>query len=77
MYSCAPVVWEKRSSPLYWLLLDKKGSSNIGEKQALITPVLELLSDYELIILGEREFGSVKLASWLCHKQAKFIFRVK
>ena len=75
MYLCAPVVWEKRSIPLYWLLLDKKGSSNIGEQQALITPVLELLSDYEAIILDDslrdsfasREFGSVKLASRLCH----------
>jgi hypothetical protein len=71
MYLCAPVVWEKRSIPLYWLLLDKKGSSYIGEQQALITPVLEMLSDYEVIILGDslrdsfasREFGSVKLAS--------------
>ncbi len=79
------LVWEKRSIPLYWLLLDKKGSSNICEQQALITPVLELLSDYEVIILGDslrdsfasREFGSVKLASWLCHKQVKFILRVK
>jgi hypothetical protein len=26
---------------------------------------------------ASREFGSVKLASWLCHKQVKFIFRVK
>lgn len=64
-------------SAVYWRLLDKRGSSNIGEQQALITPVLELLSDYEIIILGDREFGSVKLASWLCHKQVKFILRVK
>jgi hypothetical protein len=71
------LVWEKRSIPLYWRLLDKRGCSNICEQQALITPVLELLSDYEVIVLGDREFGSVKLASWLCHKQVKFILRVK
>jgi hypothetical protein len=71
------LVWEKRSIPLYWRLLDKKGCSNIGEQQALIAPVLELLSDYEVLILGDREFGSVKLASWLCEKEVKFIFRVK
>jgi len=53
------IIWEKRSIPLYWRLLDKKGSSNINEQQALIAPVLELLSDYEIIILGDREFGSV------------------
>ena len=36
-----------------------------------------LLSDYEVIILGDREFGSVKLAGWLCQKHVNFIFRVK
>ncbi len=30
-----------------------------------------------MIVLGDREFGSVKLASWLCERQVKFIFRVK
>jgi hypothetical protein len=39
--------------------------------------VLELLSDYEVIVLGDREFGSVKLASWLCQRQVKLISRVK
>ena len=62
---------------MYWLLLDKKGSSNICEQKALITPVLELLSDYKIIILGDREFGSIKLADWLCEKKVKFILRVK
>ena len=71
------MIWEKRSIPLYWLLLDKKGSSNIGEQKALIIPVLELLSDYKIIILGDREFGSIKLADWLCEKKVKFILRVK
>jgi hypothetical protein len=71
------LIWEKRSIPLYWLLLDKKGSSNICEQKALITPVLELLSDYKIIILGDREFGSIKLAYWLCEKKVKFILRVK
>nr|WP_172193127.1 transposase [Microcoleus asticus] len=43
----------------------------------MIAPVLELLSDYEAIVLGDGEFGSVKLAYWLCQKQVKFILRVK
>jgi hypothetical protein len=77
MYLCARLIWEKRSIPLYWLLLDKKGSSNICEQKALIIPVLELLSDYKIIILGDREFGSLKLADWLCDKKVKFILRVK
>lgn len=71
------LVWEKQSIPLYWRLLDKRGCSNICEQQALITPVLELLSDYEVIVLGELEFGSVKLASWLSSMDVKFIIQVK
>lgn len=71
------LIWDKRAIPLYWQLLDKKGSSNIEEQKSLIKPVLELFKDYEIIILGDREFGSVKLGSWLCEQQVKFVFRVK
>ncbi len=71
------LIWDKRAIPLYWQLLDKKGSSNLGEQQALITPILELLKDYEVILLGDREFGSVKLGQWLCQQQVKFVLRIK
>lgn len=71
------LIWNKRGIPLYWQLLDKRGSSNLSEQQALISPILELLEDYEIIIIGDREFGSVKLASWLCEKDTKFVFRIK
>jgi hypothetical protein len=56
------LIWDKRGIPLYWQLLDKRGSSNLSEQQALISPILELLQDYEIIIIGDREFSSVKLA---------------
>jgi Transposase DDE domain len=71
------LIWDKRAIPLYWQLLDKRGSSNLEEQQALITPILELLKDYEIIILGDREFGSVKLGQWLCQQQVKFVLRIK
>jgi hypothetical protein len=71
------LIWDKRAIPLYWQLLDKRGSSNLAEQKSLITRILELLKDYKIIILGDREFGSVKLANWLCEKQVKFVFRVK
>ena len=29
------------------------------------------------MILGDREFGSVKLARWLCEKKVRFVLRVK
>ncbi len=71
------LIWDKRAIPLYWQLLDKRGSSNLEEQQALITPMLELLKDYEIILLGDREFGSVKLGQWLCQQQVKFVLRIK
>ena len=75
------VVWKKRALPIYWQLLDKRGASNLREQQALIVPVLRLLKKYELIILGDREFHSVKLADWLKKKSKKqkldFAFRQK
>lgn len=71
------LIWDKRAIPLYWQLLDKRGSSNIAEQQSLITPILTLLKDYRIIILGDREFGSVKLGSWLCELDVKFVLRVK
>ncbi|MFM6455760.1 MAG: hypothetical protein ACKPH7_28580 [Planktothrix sp.] len=71
------LIWDKRAIPLYWQLLDKRGSSNLEEQQSLITPILELLKDYEIIILGDREFGSVKLGQWLCQQQVKFVLRIK
>jgi len=47
------LIWDKRVIPLYWQLLDKMGSSNIAEQQSLITPILALLKDYKIIILGD------------------------
>ena len=71
------LIWEQRAIPLYWQLLSKRGCSNIQEQQALLQPVLRLLKDYEIILLGDREFGSVKLAKWLTDKGIKFVLRVK
>ena len=62
------LIWEHRSLPLYWQILSKKGSSNLQEQQLLIRPILRLLKKYQIVILGDREFGSVKLARWLCEK---------
>ena len=67
------VIWKKRALPIYWLLLDKKGSSSVREQIALIRPVLKLFAQYEVVILGDREFHGVELSYWLKqkNKQAK------
>ena len=46
------LIWEQRAIPLYWIILPKKGSSNLQEQQTLIAPVLSLLKDYQIILLG-------------------------
>ncbi len=71
------LIWDKRAIPVFWQILSKRGSSNLGEQQKLISPVLSLFKKYKIIILGDREFGSVKLASWLCEKKVGFALRVK
>ncbi len=71
------VIWKKRAFPLYWQFLPKAGSSNLHEQIALIRPVLKLLSCYEVVIVGDREFRSVELASWLKTKKVKFALRTK
>ncbi len=71
------LIWEHRALPLYWQILSKRGSSNLQEQQLLIRPILSLLKKYQIVILGDREFGSVKLARWLCEKNVRFVLRVK
>jgi hypothetical protein len=75
------VIWKKHALPIYWHLLDKRGASNLAEQKALIRPVLRLLKSYQLVLVGDREFHSVKLADWLQNKGKRqpifFTFRQK
>jgi hypothetical protein len=71
------VIWSKRAIPLYWKLLDKRGSSNLREQKALLYPVLRLLKGYYVIVLGDREFRSVRLAQWLDAQGVYFALRQK
>jgi len=56
---------------------DKRGSSNLTEQKALLSPVLRLLKGYEVIVLGDREFRSVRLAQWLDVQGVYFALRQK
>lgn len=68
---------ERRAIPVYWQFLEKRGASNLAEQQALLRPVLKLLKNYELVILGDREFHSVELAKSLKSKKVYFVLRQK
>lgn len=77
------VIWNHRGIPIFWDILDKKGASNLGEQKALIRPIIKLLKKYHLIIIGDREFHSIKLCNWLTEenkgkkRKIDFIFRQK
>ena len=45
--------------------MDKLGSSNLDDQQSVIHPITCLLPDYSFILLGDREFCSKHLATWL------------
>jgi len=54
------VVWDQRAIPVYWQLLSKISSSNLAEQKALLRPVLRLLKNYQIILVADREFHSIK-----------------
>ena len=74
--SMVSVIWKKRALPIYWLLLSKKGSSNFYEQVATIRPVLRLLKEYKVVVIGDREYRSTALALWLTKKKIDFVLRL-
>ena len=71
------LIFQRRALPLYWQILPKKGCSNIQDQKRLIGPILTLLKKYKFVIIGDREFGSVKLGKWLCDKNVRFVLRIQ
>jgi Transposase DDE domain len=71
------LVWGNHALPIYWGCLGKKGNSNFKEQKALLIPVLKLLKPYPVVVIGDREFHSVKLGEWLHHRDVKFALRQK
>lgn len=71
------VIYQKRAWPVYWCLLEKDGSSNLTEQPKVLRPVIRLLKNYKLVIIGDREFHSIELADWLHKENQRFVFRQK
>ncbi|MBD1943570.1 IS4 family transposase [Coleofasciculus sp. FACHB-712] len=71
------LIEQKRAIPVYWLLLPKRGCSNLAEQKKLIRPLLRLFKGYRMLVLGDREFHSIKLANWLQSKGIDFVLRQK
>ena len=71
------VVWDKRAFPVYFELLPKLGSSNLAEQKAVLSKSLPIFTKYKVCVLGDREFCSVKLATWLREQGVYFCLRLK
>ncbi len=70
-------IMSKRAWPIYGQFLNKKGASNLAEQKAILRPVIKLFKEYEIVILGDREFHSVDFAKWLTRKKVYFVLRQK
>lgn len=70
-------IYKKRALPIFWVLLEKDGSSNLEEQQKVLRPVIRLLKKYKLVMVGDREFHSIELASWLQSQNISFVLRQK
>ena len=71
------IIYEQRAIPVYFEFLDKLGSSNLTEQTTFISQILPLFKTDKIILLGDREFCSVKLANWLRQKEILFCLRLK
>ncbi|NEP54605.1 MAG: IS4 family transposase [Moorea sp. SIO3C2] len=71
------LIWDKRAWPIFWTILDKKGSSNYEEQKEILSKALSQLKDYKTVVLGDREFCGVKLGYWLSKQAVDFCLRLK
>ena len=58
------VIWSKRAWPVYWQFMPKIRSSNLAQQKAILRSCLRLLKSYQVVVVEDREFHSVKLAAW-------------
>jgi len=69
------LIWNRRALPIY--CLPKQGNSNFESQTAAITKIIRLFKDYKVVLLGDREFCSVKLGSWVAEQRAYFAYVLK
>jgi len=71
------VIWSRRAIPASWRLLPHIGNSNQEEQESVLSSILERLKEYEIVVLGDREFCSLDLATWLQARNVGFCLRLK
>ena len=78
-YNLLVVSWiiQGRAIPINWQLLDKLGSSSLDDQQSVIQPITYLLPEHSFVLLGDREFCSKHLATWLMEIGWGYCLRLK
>lgn len=71
------LVWGTHALPVYWEQLNHVGSSDLKTQKRLLKVALSLLKNTPVLVLGDREFHSPKLAAWLDGRGVHFALRQK
>ncbi len=72
------VYYRKRAIPLLWQVLPHKGSSTFQERNAVLAHLAELLpAGCQVVILGDREFGTADMMRSIRLHHWDFCLRVK
>lgn len=71
------LIWGTHALPVYWELLESIGNSDLNTQKRLLKTVLPLFKNYRVLVLGDREFHSPKLAEWLDQRGVSFALRQK
>lgn len=71
------IIYDQRAIPVYFEFLPKLGSSNFDKQIKFVSHILPLFKGYKIILLGDREFCSIKLANWLRGQDVLFCLRLK
>lgn len=70
------VLWKGTAIPLFWIMLDKEGNSDTGERADLVQKVRDVFPDQPLASLtGDREFVGHKWLGWLDESRIPFVMR--
>ncbi len=71
------LIWQKRAIPVSWEILPELGNSNLEQQTQLLTKVIPVFQDYQVILLGDREFCCVELGQWLKEKHIGYCLRLR
>lgn len=71
------VVWGNHALPVYWEIIPNEGSSNLTTQVRLLKRAIKVLKPHPILVLGDREFHSPKLAQALSQLQVDFCLRQK